>query len=129
MATRRRAGEQADRVTGWPGVGVDSCARLFCVAHLCYTAGSAAVSRSWGLPVDFDLDAVTELCARMPEFGRLRIEAGVVVMERSEQVKDPAHLAAVLGRRERGESLVVQRFPAHWLVTFSRTIAAFPVRG
>lgn len=75
------------------------------------------------------MDAVTELCARMPEYGRLRIEAGLVVMERSEQVKDPRLLAAVLARRERGESLMVQRFPAHWLITFSRTIAAFPTGG
>ena len=71
--------------------------------------------------MDLGTENVAELCARLPEFGRLRIEAGVLVLERTFRVAVAADLVRVLAGREAGENLLVQRFPANWLVTFSKT--------
>lgn len=72
--------------------------------------------------MDFSTEAVARWCEQLPHFGRLRIEAGALVIERSQQAKSAADLLTVLRERQPGEALVVQRYPAHWLVTFSRTI-------
>jgi len=44
------------------------------------------------------------------------------------QTKDLADLVDALGRREQGETLTVQRYPAHWLITYAKTLVTATVQ-
>ena len=80
--------------------------------------------------MSLSLEHVAGLCAQMPPYGRLRVdwEAGLLVFERTMQAKDLADLVDALGRREQGETLTVQRYPAHWLITYAKTLATATVQ-
>ena len=75
-----------------------------------------------GSLMELSAENVARLCARLPEYGRLRLERGVLVLERSFQVAAAGELVEKLAERQPDESLTVQRFPAHWLVTFTRIL-------
>mgnify|MGYP001559225899 CR=1 FL=1 len=79
--------------------------------------------------MDLSDENVAGLAARMPEFGRLRIHAGVLVLERTFRVSAAAELEGVLAGREADEDLLIQRYPANWLVTFGKTFGSLDEPG
>lgn len=74
-------------------------------------------------------NSLAEMAATLPDFGRLRLHADVLVWERTFYVRAAHDLAAVLAGREDGEDLLVQKFPTNWLITFSKTFSSLPPDG